>query len=148
MPVWSFSLRMEGYDIGWCLRRALAQIVALASEDGVGECELSDLVPERRDFGLLCGNGFLQVGHRLTEPLFRFRGLLRLNADAFVELVLQVRMALLEGHAVNTGLGRESDDGQCAVGGCRPAGEEPVDGSANTCALVSGLLGHVRASAG
>lgn len=24
MPIWSFSLRMEGYNIGWCLRRSRA----------------------------------------------------------------------------------------------------------------------------
>lgn len=29
VPIWSFSLRMDGYDIGWCLGgRALAQLVA------------------------------------------------------------------------------------------------------------------------
>jgi hypothetical protein len=126
----------------------LLRLAYLAGKDGVRERELGNLVPEDRDLGLLRGKGFLRGGHGLAELLFRFRGLLRLHADAFVELVLQVRMALFEGHAVNTGLRRESDDGQCAVGGCRSAGEEPVNGGTDACALVDGLIGHDRPSAG
>jgi hypothetical protein len=63
---------MEGDDIVRCLFRALLRLLTLMGEDGVRERELSDLVSERFDFGLLRGNGFFEVGDGFPESPFRF----------------------------------------------------------------------------
>ena len=88
-------------------------------EDSRGEGELDDLVAQVPDLLALLGVG-------LAEPGFLVGGLAGLGADALVELVLQVGVALKQGHAVDPGLGGERDDGEGAVGGGGLAGEEAV----------------------
>ena len=78
----------------------------------------------------------------MAEPSFLVGGLLGLGADALVELVLQVGVALHQGHAVDAGLG-ERDEGKGAVGGDGLAREEAV-GGADAGSRVLVLLIHAR----
>lgn len=69
------------------------------------------------------GDGLLQPGDGGPEPELDVGGGAALP-DLFVELVLQVQVALGQGIAGNPGLLRQGDDGQRAVGALGAAGQD------------------------
>jgi len=89
--------------------------VALLSENGAGQGEPGHLLANVLDFGLLVGDGLLQLGDGFPESLLGFRDLSGFVANTFVELVLQVDVPFEEGHAMDVGLGGEGDDCEASL---------------------------------
>src|SRR5690606_5053314 len=137
----------------WTKRQDVAELrfrcwrrVVLLSEGCPREGEPSHLLAKFLDLSLLVRDGLPELGDGLAKPFLGLRHLLGLVADAFVELVLQVRVPLHEGHAVDVSFDSQGGDGEAAVGDGGLSGQEAVHGLADADALVLVLLGHVRAS--
>ncbi|AKG41428.1 hypothetical protein ACWD33_22580 [Streptomyces xiamenensis] len=79
----------------------------MKGEYGGGEGEPGDLLTEFKDLSVLVGDGLLELDDGLAKLLLALRQLLGLGADALAEGVLQVRVAFHQGHAVDSGFGRE-----------------------------------------
>ncbi|MFF1278012.1 hypothetical protein ACFVZC_32200 [Streptomyces marokkonensis] len=121
---------------GWAVRdevvgdRLVLAVELPEDEDGCRESHLLSSTP-----GLDLGRpGVLessfQADNLVAQPPFDFRRLVRLRTHRRVELLLDVGMALLQSHAVNTGLCGERNHREAAVGAGGLAGQEAVHGRA------------------